>query len=56
MDEGSEWRREEEDRRVGVRSADTGKQKGDGGTGNHTTMSMAGLRHQVQKDNHWATV
>lgn len=54
--DGWGWRREEEDRRVDVRSADTGKQRGDGGTGNHATMSMTGLRHQVQKDNQWATV
>lgn len=44
-------RREEQDSRVAVDSADTGKLSGDGSAGHHATVSMAGLRHQVQKDN-----
>jgi len=30
--------------------------RADSGAGNHATVSVAGLRHQVQKDNQWATV
>lgn len=56
LDEGQGWRREEQDSRVAAHSADTGKPSRDSGAGNHATVSMAGLRHQVQKDNQWATV
>lgn len=51
LDEGRGWRREEQDSRVAVDSADTGKLSADGSAGHHATVSTAGLRHQVQKDN-----